>query len=760
LKKVAIALAALLVAGLGTVAPASAPAVHAAINPKVAIIVGATHDATDRYRASADQVAAAAGRYTTNIVKVYSPNATWSKVKSAVAGASVIVYLGHGNGWPSPYTYDPNFTTKDGFGLNYDVNRNGKLSDYELKYYGEPSIRDLSPAPNAIVLLFHLCYASGNSEPGRADPSLSVAKQRVDNYAAAFLKAGARAVLANGHSHADYYMDALFTTRQSILDYWRSAPDANDNVSLYASERNPGLQFAMDPERAGSYYRSLAGKMTLTTTDVTGASYADTSRDPASITVPGNASPVADGTPVHASAEDLAAGAGPVAVLDAGARVRVDSLSSQTAPDGGRIYGIHTDDGVQGFMAGSSLVPRDSTPPRLWDVEDGGGTFSPNGDGSGDTYSVELQVSESVDWSLRIVDGNGTKRAEASGTGNKPRLTWSPSSAADGTYQWVLRATDAWGNGPLKTDGDVEVDTQAPQLIMAAAPETPPVITPNGDGVTDGISFTADATEGGTLVASVLSGDKEVASMSAILGSTGATVRWNGKADGAWAPDGTYRVRIRAIDAAGNRSDAVTRDVTVYGALGFVRTSRPAFYPQDGDSLGRTTILGLKLAEPATVDWTIRDGSDAVVRTLRTSEVLEAGTHEFRWDGRNDDGAFVPRGTYRSVVTAGDGSIEVTQSAAVTAAAFRITVSDSTPARGQRIKVTAVSGEALSRAPRLRVYQPGIGAWTVTMKKKATRVYKVTITLRSSSTGTLRLRVIGIDKGGRKQSSNRYLALH
>ena len=78
------------------------------------------------------------------------------------------------------------------------------------------------------MLLFHLCYASGNSEPDDADPTLTVAKQRVDNYAAAFLKADARAVIADGHvwDHA-YYIRALFTTHQTIDQVFRNAPDSN-----------------------------------------------------------------------------------------------------------------------------------------------------------------------------------------------------------------------------------------------------------------------------------------------------------------------------------------------------------------------------------------------------------------------------------------------------------------------------------------------------------------------------------------------------
>ena len=42
----------------------------------------------------------------------------------------------------------------------------------------------------------HLCYASGNSEPGLPEGSTSDAIQRVDNYAAGFLRAGAKAVVA------------------------------------------------------------------------------------------------------------------------------------------------------------------------------------------------------------------------------------------------------------------------------------------------------------------------------------------------------------------------------------------------------------------------------------------------------------------------------------------------------------------------------------------------------------------------------------
>jgi hypothetical protein len=232
---------------------------------KVVIIVGATHGATSSYRDKANAAYAEAIKHTTNVRKVYSPNATWSAVKSAVAGANVVIYFGHGNGWPSPYTNDAQYTTKDGFGLNATAG-NG---DSNTKYYGEPYVSTLDLAPGAVILLHHLCYASGNSEPGHAAPSKSVAKQRVDNYGAGFLKADVAAVIADGHRGAVDYLAALFTTDQTLADLWRTQPNFHGNEFGFGSSRTPGMTALMDPDTPTSgYYRSFVGNSAATTADV------------------------------------------------------------------------------------------------------------------------------------------------------------------------------------------------------------------------------------------------------------------------------------------------------------------------------------------------------------------------------------------------------------------------------------------------------------------------------------------------------------
>ena len=209
-------------------------------DPKVVIIVGATHGATAGYRADAERAYAEARKYTPNVVKVYSPNATWAKVKAAVVGASIVIYLGHGNGWPSPYTYDAKYTTKDGFGLNATAG----AGDYNNKYYGEPYVSTLDLAPNAVVILNHLCYASGNSEPGNAEPTVSVARQRADNYAAGFLKAGASAVIADGHAGSEVTSGPC----SRPISRWRTCGGR-------AGPERPHGQLPVDADARGTVYQ-------------------------------------------------------------------------------------------------------------------------------------------------------------------------------------------------------------------------------------------------------------------------------------------------------------------------------------------------------------------------------------------------------------------------------------------------------------------------------------------------------------------------
>jgi hypothetical protein len=260
-----VAALAILIAGAGSAAARSTPETNVA--PKVVVIVGPAGAATPYYKRLADETAAAASRYTTDVVKVYSPDATWPAVKAALQGASIVVYLGHGNGWPSIYRnalYPP---TQDGFGLNL---HEGAADAHQ--YFGEGPIgAQIQLAPNALVVFSHLCYASGNSEPGLAEGTLDQAQQRVDNYAAGFFKAGAAAVIADAYLSPRYYVTSALRGRAGIEAIWKSAPNVNNHFLAFDSQRTKHAIAEMDPDQVDSgFHRSIVLRASLTSAQVIG----------------------------------------------------------------------------------------------------------------------------------------------------------------------------------------------------------------------------------------------------------------------------------------------------------------------------------------------------------------------------------------------------------------------------------------------------------------------------------------------------------
>ncbi|MGZ6339554.1 MAG: cell wall-binding repeat-containing protein [Candidatus Limnocylindrales bacterium] len=251
MRQIALALVASLIVALASLVPGSPATIHAATSPKVVIVVGPVEGTTPSYRSDAEAAAAAARRYTDNVITIYSPNATWAAVKPLLQGASLVIYLGHGNGFPSPYFSGSALVPPspypqdrvDGMGLNTTAG----AGDSNTAYVGELTLRsEVRLAPGAVVILSHLCYSAGQSESGNADPTVTVARARVDNMAAGWIAAGARAVVAEPYSNPAWYVDQLFTANQTVDGIWRARPSAYGNVSTFASVRSAGFQAEMD----------------------------------------------------------------------------------------------------------------------------------------------------------------------------------------------------------------------------------------------------------------------------------------------------------------------------------------------------------------------------------------------------------------------------------------------------------------------------------------------------------------------------------
>ncbi len=236
--------------------------------PKVVVVVGPVGPRTAEYEATGRRLAAHARALGARVTDIYPPRATWSRVARAARGADLFVYMGHGNGWPSPYPPFQTFT-KNGLGLNpYEG-----APDGPHRYYGDRYVGGLRLAEDAVVLLVGLCYSSGNAEPGMVIPSGRVAQERVDNYGAGFLRAGARAVFSDGLGDSSYVLDHLFRSNRSMRSiFWSSWRATGVAASTFRSERAGGMTGILDPQLDGDYYHSFIGDADFRASDWRGDS--------------------------------------------------------------------------------------------------------------------------------------------------------------------------------------------------------------------------------------------------------------------------------------------------------------------------------------------------------------------------------------------------------------------------------------------------------------------------------------------------------
>jgi hypothetical protein len=141
------------------------------------------------------------------VARAYSPEATPERVLEVVAGANIVIYFGHGTGFPNPYsnTLDP--AKVNGWGLQGPAARgthDDSWADGTLAYYGEAWIAaHARPAPGFVMIYSNVCYAPGAGEGGYPQSAPAEARQRAGGYSRTPLAMGASAVFAT-----DFYAGA------------------------------------------------------------------------------------------------------------------------------------------------------------------------------------------------------------------------------------------------------------------------------------------------------------------------------------------------------------------------------------------------------------------------------------------------------------------------------------------------------------------------------------------------------------------------
>ena len=305
--------------------------------------------------------------------------------------------------------------------------------------------------------------------------------------------------------------------------------------------------------------------------------------------------------------------------------------------------------------------------PKIYSPTATPAAFSPNGDGTRDTARLHAALSSSDAWTVAVSDASGAVVARFSGSGAAASAVWNGRDAAgkrvpDGTYVASFSASDANGTArPAKIA--VRLDTVSPQVTSLTA--SPPVISPNGDRFADSVdlAFGLSETSGVGLTVLDAKGDvvRTVAALTEAAGSR--SLVWDGKVSSGGAlvaaPDGTYRVALRATDAAGNHSTASVA-VTVDDTIGHPRLA-PIWLSPNGDGVHDTSLLTFRTTRGARLSVAIATSGGAVVRRAALGS-LASGAHSWRWDGRTTVGAAAPDGTYRCTLSASNaiGTVAVT----------------------------------------------------------------------------------------------------
>jgi len=302
--------------------------------------------------------------------------------------------------------------------------------------------------------------------------------------------------------------------------------------------------------------------------------------------------------------------------------------------------------------------------PKIYAPSSSATALSPDGDGVGDSVTLSGVLSETARWTVEVKDAAGVVVRHFSGQGKAVKALWdgrdeSGAPVVDGPYDAVMRGSNDHGVTRAAAVR-VRVDTVPPTVTGVGAARA---VSPNGDGSGDSTAIAYVVSEAGRVRVRVYDRNGLLVRtvLAALWVSSGShSVRWDGRITSSSglvpAPSGTYTVRVREVDAAGNAGSG-SGSAKVNLTLGFP-LAMPRYFSPTGDGVRDTSLLGFRLTRAASVKVVVKNAA-GVVRSFSLGS-LQPGAAGATWDGQGET-AKAPGGAYKFTVTAANslGTIAV-----------------------------------------------------------------------------------------------------
>jgi flagellar hook assembly protein FlgD len=285
-----------------------------------------------------------------------------------------------------------------------------------------------------------------------------------------------------------------------------------------------------------------------------------------------------------------------------------------------------------------------------------------------------------------------------------------------------------------------------------------PLITPNGDGVSDSLTMTYRVNKEAFVDFTVRNGSGDVVRNFTSWSPEGnATAVWNGRNNaGNFVSDGEYTLTGRPRNRAGEEGGTESVSVRVLTTMRAPTVLPAHFYAADGDAVAATTTFSVNITRPAALSWKVVDSNGDTMRTFMADQNVGTGLQTWVWDGRNDGGAYVPDGMYYTVMTAATSAGTYSHKLPVDVRAFRASPVATPPfLRGTKSKFFVFSAEPLAAKPKIKVTLPGLAPKTYSTYAKNGGWYAAIVYPTTAQAGTATYTVFGFDKvtGLRQEST-------